>query len=150
MPQISITNIGKVHRYPSQITIKETCHRYLSQLWGNPRNMTTPAYTLCYKSIYPSSSSYFASSSSSSYTSIVLHLQFKHRKYLIDENCIRLQLKNILFLLHLLLLLPHLLLLNQDVIPHFLKSRTKTVPSLALAPTLSPRLFQQTCNKISN
>ena len=142
MPQISITNIGKVHRYPSQITIKETCHRYLSQLWGNPRNMTTPAYTLCYKSIYPSSSSYFASSSSS-YTSIVLHLQFKHRKYLIDENCIRLQLKNIL-------LLPHLLLLTQDVIPHFLKSRTKTVPSLALAPTLSPRLFQQTCNKISN
>ena len=141
MPQISITNIGKVHRYPSQITIKETCHRYLSQLWGNPRNMTTPAYTLCYKSIYPSSSSY---------TSIVLHLQFKHRKYLINENCIRLQLKNILFLLHLLLLLPHLLLLNQDVIPHFLKSRTKTVPSLALAPTLSPRLFQQTCNKISN
>ena len=148
MPQISITNIGKVHRYPSQITIKETCHRYLSQLWGNPRNMTTPAYTLCYKSIYPSSSSYFASSSpssssSSSYTSIVLHLQFKHRKYLIDENCIRLQLKNILFLLHLLLLLSHLLL-TQDVIPHFLKSRTKTVPSLALAPTLSPRLFQQT------
>ena len=147
MPQISITNIGKVHRYPSQITIKETCHRYLSQLWGNPRNMTTPAYTLCYKSIYPSSSSCFASSSpsssSSSYTSIVLHLQFKHRKYLIDENCIRLQLKNILFLLH-------LLLLTQDVIPHFLKSRTKTVPSLALAPTLSPRLFQQTCNKISN
>ena len=140
MPQISITNIGKVHRYPSQITIKETCHRYLSQLWGNPRNMTTPAYTLCYKSIYPSSSS-----SSSSYTSIVLHLQFKHRKYLIDENCIRLQLKNILLLPHLLLLL-----LTQDVIPHFLKSRTKTVPSLALAPTLSPRLFQQTCNKISN
>ena len=143
MPQISITNIGKVHRYPSQITIKETCHRYLSQLWGNPRNMTTPAYTLCYKSIYPSSSSYFASSSPSSYMSKVLHLQFKHRKYLIDENCIRLQLKNILFLLH-------LLLLTQDVIPHFLKSRTKTVPSLALAPTLSPRLFQQTCNKISN
>jgi hypothetical protein len=29
---------------------------------------------------------------------------------------------------------------------HFLKSRTKTVPSDALAPTLSPREFQQTCH----
>ena len=29
---------------------------------------------------------------------------------------------------------------------HFLRSRTNTVPSLALAPTLSPLLFQHTCN----
>ena len=32
---------------------------------------------------------------------------------------------------------------------HFLRSSTKTVPSLAEAPTLSPRLFQHTWSKDS-
>ena len=38
---------------------------------------------------------------------------------------------------------------NINFIPaetHFLRSNTNTVPSLALAPTLSPRLFQHTSN----
>ena len=34
--------------------------------------------------------------------------------------------------------------LNSNVETYFLKSNTKTVPSEAEAPTLSPRLFQHT------